>query len=124
MKSNRFWLVLLGAIVVVSSAAALMLQQSPATQARIYSDGVLIEILDLSGVAEPYAITVRANDGVNVVLVEQGRIRVSEADCPDGSCVRQGWMSSGVRPIVCLPHRLVITLDGGSSAHDVDAVVG
>ena len=125
MRSNKFWLSVLGAIVIASSAAALILLQKPATQARIYSDGALIEILDLAVVVEPYFVTVRVSDGINVVAVEPGRIRVSESDCPDGSCVRQGWMSGGVRPLVCLPHRLVIALDGGSApATDIDAVVG
>jgi len=124
MKSNKFWLAVLGSTVIVFAALALFLMQSPVSQACIYSNGNLIERLDLSGIAEPYTITVDSGSGVNVITVERGRIRVSEADCPDGSCVRQGWISGGVTPIVCLPNRLLIALEGGSDANGIDAVVG
>jgi len=62
--------------------------------------------------------------GNNIISVEQGRIRVFAASCPDLICVRQGWVSNGLVPIVCLPNRLVITLDDGNNDKGVDAVVG
>jgi len=123
VKSNKFWIALLSIIIIASAAATLMLRQAPAAQARVYSDGTLIEILHISRAVEPYSLTVDSDAGVNVILVEHGRIRISEASCPDSSCVRQGWISGGITPIVCLPHRLVITLEGGGK-QDVDAVVG
>ena len=122
LKSNRFWIILLGVLLLLSAAAAFTFRQSPANLACIYQDGKLIHKLDLSVVAEPYIIIVECDAGVNVVAVENGRVCVSEADCPDGSCVRQGWLSGGVTPIVCLPHRLVIELER-SEVTDVDAVV-
>ena len=72
---------------------------------------------------EPYYINLHSEFGINVVEVEYGRIRMLEADCPDGACVRLGWVSSGVIPIVCLPHRVIIELHGGNGT-DIDAVVG
>ena len=123
MKSSKFWLAVLGAIIILSSAAALALTQKPATLACVYSDGILVEKLYLTGVVEPFTLTVETGDGFNIIAFERGRVRISEADCPDGSCVRQGWSSGGVRPIVCLPHRLVITFEGGGGL-DLDAIAG
>ena len=48
--------------------------------------------------------------GSNTILVEQGRIRVIEANCPDQVCVRQGAISGGYVPIACVPHGLVIDI--------------
>ena len=59
--------------------------------------------------------------GTNTVQVEPGRIRVSAADCPDQVCVHQGWISTGVVPIVCLPHQIVIEITGGESYADAAA---
>ena len=54
-------------------------------------------------------------------LHDVGKIRVSEADCPDKTCVRMGWLNSAAMPVVCLPHHLVIGFaDGGEGG--VDAV--
>lgn len=35
-----------------------------------------------------------------------------EIDCPDGICVKTGWVDGGT-PIVCLPNRLIIEVKGG-----------
>ena len=121
MKSNRFWVIVLCGVLLGAAVAAVMLRQRPANEACVYQDGVLIECLDLFAAAGPYSFTVESEAGVNVIAVENGRIRVSEADCPDGFCVRQGWIGGGTAPIVCLPHRLVIK-PGKTGAPDVDAV--
>jgi len=122
LRSDKFWLAVLGLAVIVSAAAALLLGQAEAGRALVYRDGALIESIDLSNVPEPYAFSV-GGPGFNVIEVERGRIRVSDADCSDRFCVRQGWASGGAVPIVCLPHRLVIMLEGGATT-DLDAVVG
>ena len=123
LGTNRFWVLLLSAVILISAAALLLLRQAPASVARIYLDGELVDSVDLTAVTGPYTFTVEAPGGYNIVSVEQGRIRISDADCRDGSCVRQGWLSNGVIPIVCLPHGVVITLDGGGHLN-IDAVVG
>ena len=71
----------------------------------------------------PYELTVTDRDGgENVISVEPGRIRISDANCPDHVCVDTGWISDGVIPIVCLPHQLVIRIEGGGNS-DIDIAV-
>ena len=125
MKSNKFWLILIGAVLVLSLAASLVifLGGDKATAALIYQDGVCIRRIDLTGVDAPWSFTVEWEGGYNVVEVDRGRIRVAEADCPDQTCVRQGWRSAGTVPIACLPHKLVIQLEGGGD-NPVDGVAG
>jgi hypothetical protein len=123
LRTNRFWLILLGVVVTVSAVAALVLRQVPTSHAHIIQDGVLIESINISVVTEPYTINIEGSKGLNVIAVERGRIRMLNADCPDGTCVRQGWVSGGMTPIVCLPNRLLIKLDSGNRL-DIDAVVG
>ena len=86
--------------------------------ARITRDGILLEEIDLSRVDEPYSIALEDGSGLNTVLVEPGRIRISEADCPDQVCVSQGWISGGAVPIVCLPHRLMVKIVEGGGGLD------
>ena len=86
-------------------------------------DGELVEEIALDKVGASYSFTVEDGaGGSNTILVEQGRIRVSEANCPDQVCVGQGWISDGTVPIVCLPHGLVIEITGGGE--DLDAAAG
>lgn len=86
--------------------------------ARITRDGILLEEIDLSRVDEPYSIALEDGSGLNTVLVEPGRIRISEADCPDQICVNQGYISDSTVPIVCLPHRLMVEIVGARSELD------
>jgi len=118
-----FWAVLLGGLLIVSGAVAFLLSTSPADTARIYQDGVLIMQLDLADITEARSFVVEHGFGVNVLAVERGRIRIAEADCPDGYCVRQGWVGGGSIPIVCLPNRLVVRLEGTNDLN-IDASVG
>ena len=128
MKTNKFWLFILGSVVVIASVVAVLLWRAPAAYARIYKDGELTDVVNLAAVTEPFGLLVEggnydiANRGYNYLEVEHGRIRVQSADCPDGICIRQGWVSGGLLPIVCLPNRLVVTFDGDGNGFDVDAV--
>ena len=124
MKSNKFWLLILGGIVVLSAVAAMLLGHVQSSYALIYKDNVLTDTVNLSSVIEPYNIDVLGSGGVNILKIERGRIRMSRANCPDRICVRQGWKSGGITPIVCLPNRVVVTFDGIGSGVDIDAVVG
>ncbi len=83
-------------------------------KAEIYQNGELIRTVSLS---ENTEFTVYCDEGFNVVTVEDGKICVSSADCPDKVCVRQGKISGKV-PIVCLPHRLEIRVVGGDESVD------
>ena len=123
MKSNKFWIILLCSVVVICAGFIFALNQPSAEWAFIYQDGILLGYYDLTNVPEPMSLVVESGSGVNQIDIEHGRIRVSHANCPDGLCVRQGWVSSGTIPIVCLPHRLVISFDNDFD-RDIDAVTG
>lgn len=87
-------------------------------------------------------VSVSTSLGTNVVVVEGGRARMEQADCPRGDCLRQRAISRPGEQLVCLPHRLwveVVTQDsagvdagGGNAAagmgdggqKDVDLVAG
>ena len=122
MKTRVILFLLLAA--VAASAAWLLLRDgdTDAPTARILRDGVLLEEIDLDQVDEPRSLVLEDESGSNTVQVERGRIRISEADCPDQVCVKQGWISGGAVPIICLPHRLTIEIvDGGG---DLDGAAG
>lgn len=54
------------------------------------------------------------NGGTHLVIVESGEVRVEQAACPDGICMNHLPISKSGQSIVCLPYRLVITVEEGS----------
>lgn len=108
------WIIIFAAALAVCAGAFIALKYlaPEGTVARISIDGELLETVDLSRVTEAYDIDIDTEFGHNTVHVEPGAISVTDADCPDGICVRQGKLTTAGVPIVCLPHRLVIEIYG------------
>ena len=61
------------------------------------------------------------DESYNLILVNDGAAKVTDADCPDKLCVRQRSISKNGESIICLPHKLVITIDSPEES-DLDAV--
>lgn len=123
MVKTRVLVIILLVVVAVSVALCLVffLPGSGKTggTANVFVEGELVWSVDLAAVTEPLTYEVKTPYGTNVLQVEKGRIRVLDADCKDRVCVESGWRSAGGAPIVCLPHKLVVTIDTNG---DVDAV--
>lgn len=102
-------LVVVGALVAVISNPL----RSGNTVATIAVQGETIEIVDLEQVSTPYHVEIGSLEGqYNLILIEKGRISVSTANCPDQVCVLQGPSGAEGRPILCLPHQVIITIEG------------
>ncbi len=46
----------------------------------------------------------------NLIVIEDGSVYMSEADCPNQTCVRQGKITQVGVPIVCLPHQVIVMI--------------
>ncbi len=116
---TKYWVILLAALLAVSLGLSLwlLLPGEDASAAEVWSDGALLYTLDLQ---VDQTLQVHGGNDTNVITVKDGKIAVTEADCPDGYCMERGYCSGGAQ-IVCLPNRLVIKFLGEQT---VDAVVG
>ena len=63
--------------------------------------------------------TYSLNGGTNTLVIEDGAAWVSEANCPDELCVKQGKVRSGGQCITCLPNKLTVTVYGADSTVDL-----
>ncbi|MGN0377648.1 MAG: NusG domain II-containing protein [Suilimivivens sp.] len=71
---------------------------------------------------ENRTITVSFHDeGYNLILISEGKVSVTDADCPDKLCVKQRDISKNGESIICLPHKLVIMIESLEES-DLDAV--
>lgn len=51
------------------------------------------------------------NGGTNLLVIRDGRAHMERADCPDGLCIRQGEISREGERIVCLPNRVMVSIE-------------
>lgn len=115
MKKHDFILIagILAAALLIFLGLQLSKGQGNAPlYARIQMDGEEIARLPLSEDTE-YSVGTQDGD-YNLVIVSDGKVSVTSANCPDKVCVRTGRIDSVGDSIVCLPHRLVITVEEGS----------
>ncbi len=56
--------------------------------------------------------------GENLLVIKDGEAWISQADCPDRLCVRQGRISKKGQMILCLPHRIILTVISGEEEMD------
>lgn len=62
-------------------------------------------------------------EAYNVLRISDGAASIIEANCGDHTCVRMGEISREGETVVCLPHRLVVSIEGGG-APGFDASAG
>ena len=52
------------------------------------------------------------NGGSNILIIQDGKAFLEDANCPDLLCVKQGKISASGQVITCLPNRLTVTIYG------------
>lgn len=118
MKTKTWILVIaLVLLLCVCLSLWLLLPGEPSDAVKVFSEGKLLYTLPLK---EDTQVTVTTALGTNVITVKDGKVAVTEADCPDHYCMARGYCNSGAQ-IVCLPNRLVLEFTGEQA---LDAVVG
>ena len=113
-------LVLAGSLLLAAVILLLVINGSREAGgvAVVRVDGVETERLPLSVNG-----TFPLNGGSNILIIQDGQAWMSEANCPDLICVRQGKIHYSGQVITCLPNRLTVTIEGGESG-GVDLIVG
>ncbi|MFA5407485.1 MAG: NusG domain II-containing protein [Bacilli bacterium] len=88
--------------------------------ANVYYENKLVLSIDLTsdGVRE---YTVLGYNGDVIIEKNNNQIRVKEENSPLHLCSKQGWISSSLETIVCLPNKIIIKIE--ASSNEVDAVV-
>ncbi len=65
-------------------------------------------------------IDVDTEFGHNQITISGGKVWISETDCSGHDCEHFGKISLAKQSIMCLPHRLIVTISGKT---DVDIVL-
>ena len=93
--------------------------QGEADMVKITVDQKLYGTYDLN---KNQTITIQNDSGINAIQIQNKKVWMEEADCPDGYCKEQGHISKNKQTIVCLPHRLVVEVSNDSEKSDPDSI--
>ena len=118
-------IILVLSMVIIAAAAFLIINfavKKDGSYAVIKVDGKVIKTLDLNS-GETIIEVNGYQGGVNKVVINDGKVSMTEADCPDELCVKTGKISRVGETIVCLPHRVVVEIKGSPDDDSIDSVV-
>lgn len=108
MKKGDLIIILSVVILVVGSIAFTLLFSGNAPAKVIVT--VAGEKMQEFSLDEDIEVKLETEDGYNLLKIEDGYADVISADCHSNDCVRQRKISKNGEMIVCLPHKLVVTI--------------
>ena len=104
-------------VLAVLIASIVMLTAKNGGTVEVYVDGKLTYSYSLD---KNRTFEVDCDNGKNVVEIKDGKVSVIDADCNNRACVKSKAISKKGEQIVCLPHKLIVVIKGGSEG-ELDA---
>lgn len=99
------WVIAFVTLIFVLSLFPVLGTDRPSGYITVQTDSNTFT-LDISSDRE---VSVSSGGFNYVITVRNGTVKVSDADCPDGTCASSPPIGSGGSAIVCAPGRLVIS---------------
>ena len=120
MKKQDFILIgtILAAAIIIF--AALHFLPSGGAYVQVEVDRAVVQTLPLS---EDTKYIIETENGTNTLVINDGFAYISEADCKNQICVRHKKISKNGESIICLPHKVVITVVDKNAKDEIDAGV-
>ena len=122
LKPTKYDALVVLAVLLLAAAAGARYYLAPARNAAevvVSIDGAEAERLPLAAAERSYA-----NRGYRVhLVVDHSGAWVDDADCPTQDCVRTGKITRAGQSVVCLPARIVVTIEGAAqntASYDAD----
>ena len=121
MKKNDIVLIAVLLVAAVLVAAGMRIRQMNNTKDTanvvVTIDG---EVYGTYPLSEDRTERIELPDGsYNILIIADGYADVAEASCPDQICVKHNHIRYSGEAIVCLPNKVVVTVEGGED-NDID----
>lgn len=104
---NDIKLIAILLLLIAVAAIALFLFRTEGNTVTILLDG---EVWGEYPLDVDRTVEVRVGEALNVVVIENGEVRVSEASCPDGICAAHRPVHFNGQSIICLPNHVVVEI--------------
>lgn len=117
MTRGDFWVAAGIFMLAAALAFALFPRGKQGLTVQVTRDGEMLLSCSLTELSEPVEIEVNGEYALVLELSEHG-VRVVETACPGEDCRHMGMITKAGQQIVCLPNRLVVTLQGDDLSFD------
>ena len=119
IRNDVIFIAALLLIVCLLSAGYLLLRRE-GDRVEVTVDGEVFGVYSLS---EDRRVEITVGNNRNVLIIENGEAYVTDASCPDGICAGHRPINKTGESIVCLPHKVVVTVKSAEAQDQPDIVV-
>ncbi len=141
---RKFDYILIISIIIISLSAYFLMRLflvsssiNDGTAVVLYQDKPILEIylidgtydiIDIDSVVsideDNFIYTVTGNNGNVVIEYKNNKVRVIDEISPKHICQAQGWSSSPLTPLTCLPNNVVIIVENNNGDSIPDDITG
>lgn len=121
------WMIILLVVVIAIVALGVnryqtdkVIETSNGLTAVITVDGERYKAIPL--IQKRHTIALETERGKNTIAFYDHGVAVESADCPDHVCVHTGFIHRPGEIIACLPHRVIIEIEGETTEGAMDAI--
>ncbi len=107
-------------VIMVLIYIFLFLIQKEGDKVVIKVDG---EVYGEYSLRKEQEITISTKDTNNTIVISDGCVNMQEASCPDKICMHQKGISKDKESIVCLPNKVIISVESNQKEGTYDAIV-
>lgn len=110
-QRNKIVGLLLGSFAILCLAAVLWQQMKASPRHK----GTVV--ISVDGIEQRLPITldlqreIKTETGYNQLEIKDGKVRMTEASCPDHICVKTGEICCAHQTIACLPNKVLIYIE-------------
>ena len=109
-------------LIVMLAGLAIYVLRGEGNAVTVTVDGKPLATYSLSEDRTVEIRTGKDGEELNLLIIKDGKAYVETATCPDGICAAHKPISRDGESIVCLPHKVVITVTtGGEEGPDIVA---
>lgn len=113
--------VILLAAVLVAGAVAFAANSAPHEPGAVVKVNFGRETYGTFALSPDREVRIETDAGLNVIQITDGTVRVTEATCAGGDCMKQKPIGGTGQSIVCLPNKVLISIEGAVSG-EVDSI--
>lgn len=107
IKNDIIFIVALLLVLAIVGGCLLLFRKEGNT-VKITVDGQTFGTYSLE---KNQTIEIKTEKGYNLVVIENGTVRVEEASCPDGVCSSHRPIRFSGASIICLPNKVVVSIE-------------
>jgi hypothetical protein len=124
-QKKRNDIILAAAILIIAVAGLLFFNSTKENGSYVVVkiDGVEKYSYSITENTTKEIVTGENGEYTNTLVIKDGKVSVSTANCPDKICVGHREISFVGETIVCLPHKVVIEVKAHEKNQDMDVVV-